>query len=74
MEIDKVIETTINKDTKTPGGITGALKMHWFNSYKIDYLMCKKCRVYLFRQNSLDMKYTKGSQWSFGAFKKLLCI
>ena len=28
MEADKVIETTINKDTKTPGGTTGEVKFN----------------------------------------------
>ena len=48
MEMDKVIEITINKDTKT------ALKMYWFTSYQKDFLKCKICHVYLFSQNSLN--------------------
>jgi len=32
METDKVIETTINKDTKTPGGTTGKLITRFFIS------------------------------------------
>ena len=45
MEMDKVIETTVNKDTKTPGGTTGKLKMHGFNSYQT--FRSTKCLVWL---------------------------
>ena len=30
LEADKVIETTINKDTKTPGGTTGLILKFYF--------------------------------------------
>ena len=77
MEMDKVIETTINNDTKTPGVTTGALKMYWSTSYQITlsakYVPC----IYFPKIDGIsfpEIKYTQGSQWNMGVFKKLLCI
>ena len=69
MEMDKVIEITINKDTKT------ALKMYWFTSYQTDFLKCKICHVYLFSQNSLNQfpQNYVNSRWSMELELKTAC-